>query len=380
MLRNKIYILFFFINCSLLWGQRSIPSSFPEPGRSISMSSFSYSGFLNMEDSGENDTWDFLFLQAPYITEIAMEYPESGKLSERFPDAERMMLLPNGKEIYYKFSGPNVIEVGRSFNQWVLDWVEKGIDFETNPIVKKAGMVLNDTYTDNSSYNITLGVEELPKHFSKKLPLLIDSVQYEVTINKNSTIDSEGTLLMPNVQYQVIREFEHLNIVVRGTCKTAAGWKEIKDILPNITAEDEKYISHERSIHIYKYWSDAVGVPVLSIEDYGDEEYNISFVTDRNNDYIPVIKAIGKSTDVIAHPNPTYGEISFQLVNLPPGKYELRILSLVNKKLYSKETLVGNDRLIHADLSFLSKGTYIYNIIDEKGNNITTKRIVIITP
>jgi len=52
----------------------------------------------------------------------------------------------------------------------------------------------------------------------------------------------------------------------------------------------------------------------------------------------------------------------------------------VNKKLYNEEFMVGYNREIHTDLSFLSKGTYIYNIIDDKGNKITTKRVVIITP
>ena len=85
--------------------------------------------------------------------------------------------------------------------------------------------------------------------------------------------------------------------------------------------------------------------------------------------------------DVMAYPNPTFGEVKFELLNFSPGDYRIEIYNIIGKKLWSTGFSIDHSiRSIKENFSFLKKGTYLYSIIDSRGRKIATKRLVIITP
>ena len=83
---------------------------------------------------------------------------------------------------------------------------------------------------------------------------------------------------------------------------------------------------------------------------------------------------------VIAYPNPTFGEVYFDLINYPKGKYKLEIYNVVGGKIFSYNfTEIGNSQL-KADISNLNRGIYQFVILDAYDRRLSTQRINLISP
>ena len=86
-----------------------------------------------------------------------------------------------------------------------------------------------------------------------------------------------------------------------------------------------------------------------------------------------------KDVGVKTYPNPTYGDVTFELTNLPKGDYSVVLYNIIGKRLWSNQ-FNNNSTVMNVNLSHLKKGTYLYSIIDGNGRKVTTKRLMIITP
>ena len=184
-------------------------------------------------------------------------------------------------------------------------------------------------------------------------------------------------MVLPQSIFDVIRIKQEIEVVINVFTKGRLGWQEFGTIISQ-DGNNSDLVQGTFHIEVFEYWSEDHTFPVLSVERNEQGSTYVKYkVTDSN---IPMIKVYGGRKDVMAFPNPTYGDIEFQLVNLPPGSYTLQIYNIVSKPLHTSTYTVDRSRKIRTDLSFLSKGTYLYSIIDPQGNKVVTKRVMIITP
>ena len=356
---------------------QNVSSKTPRIGENISYVTYSEEGYFDIENAGDGVIWDFAFFKLPYQKEITIEEKVSGRYSSLFPEADFILKEANDLEVYYKLSGNDILELGRTGGFWYLNHINKLILYSTNPIVRKSGLSYGQSYSDKSNFTLSLSIHEIPQYFDLQIPLVTDSVRYEVEIIREVTADGRGQLILPQSFYDVIRVKQEIEVVINTYAKGRMGWQELGT---SLSFDDNGGALLQGTFHLetYEYWSEDHSFPVLVIEKLDDFSNNIKYlVTDSN---IPMIKVHGKKKDVLAYPNPTYGEIEFQLVNLPTGDYELQIYNIVSKPIYADIFSVNQSRKIKTDLSFLSKGTYLYSIIDPQGNKIVTKRVMIITP
>lgn len=93
-----------------------------------------------------------------------------------------------------------------------------------------------------------------------------------------------------------------------------------------------------------------------------------------------VLQQVPRRPDVFIYPNPSFGNVRFDFLNLPTGYYDLEIYNILGSKVRTDRFYVNGTKTAPMDLSRLKKGTYLYRLVDSQKNTIRSKRFVIITP
>lgn len=372
--RYLLIVTFGLTSTFQLWTQ-VVPSEPPVPGQRLSYVSYTVGGELDLETEGQGVNWDFTYLQAPFQKEVSVEPASSGINSTDFIDADLVLKEVNGYEVYLQQAGNNLMEAGRTGGFWMMDDVDHLIQYDVKPVIKKAGLSFGQSYTDKSSFSIEWSKQDLSRMKTSNIPVAFDSIKYEVSINRRITADGTGQLILPLSMHQVLRLKHEIELSITPFIKTSLGWRNYNE--ESDIEIDTKLPSGNFHFNRYEFWTESEPLPVMCV-DIIDGSYLVSYIVFDAS--IPKIKVYNDRKDVLAFPNPTYGEIEIQLINLPPGSYKLEIDNIFGQSLHMETFDVNHTRKIKTDLSFLSRGTYLYSIIDNKGNKVATKRVVIITP
>ena len=357
--------------------QNDVSSLYPIPGDTLDVIKTQIRSVPGDNLYGSNNIWNYLFLDAPYVEELLFLKPQSGSAYSYFPEADVMSLGSNGEEIYYKTTNGNVIEVGKfGPNEWLLG-DKYLVDYLTSPVVKKKGQILNYSFNDYSSFYVDMPIAKVnDMGIEINMPLSSNTIRFQFEVDKNVTFDAEGDLLLPFGNYKVLKSTEEVTIETKLMVPSEMGWKELSEnyyVLNNPKIEIGKVYRNN-----YRFWNDSFKLPLLSIVQTGVGAFDVIFLNEDKKSKLPIMN--NKVKDVMAYPNPTFGDITFQLVNHPAGPYTLRIYDLVNKPKFSQVFHVRANGKINANLGFLREGTYLYSIIVDFGKKITTKRVVILRP
>lgn len=79
------------------------------------------------------------------------------------------------------------------------------------------------------------------------------------------------------------------------------------------------------------------------------------------------------------YPNPSFGDIKLKIQDFEEGDYTFEIYNVIGKTLYSESITVNSDSIVKQfRLKGLSKGTYLYSILDESGSRVQSKRLTIV--
>ncbi len=84
---------------------------------------------------------------------------------------------------------------------------------------------------------------------------------------------------------------------------------------------------------------------------------------------------------IYLYPNPTFEKIYLQFEDTDPGNYVFQVTNIIGKKLWEKTIQIRDpNSTVNFNLSGLPKGLYLYSVINEQGERIQSKRLVIIEP
>lgn len=79
--------------------------------------------------------------------------------------------------------------------------------------------------------------------------------------------------------------------------------------------------------------------------------------------------------ELIIYPNPSDGLINIQITKAALSNLTVHIYG-VDGKMYYSDTFVDFNRILNLDISGLSSGIYLLNLMDEKGKRLAHYRIV----
>ncbi len=362
-----------------LVGQVTITNSiFPVPGDTLKTVAATDAGGFDSNMVGENLEWDLRSISKDQAIETIYSEASEGDAEAMFPDAD-LLDKNSDQEIYYKSFNNKIVEIGRSGLDPVLNIINLTFNNEGESVLRRAPMSFGDAYDDESNFMIAAPSSVIPDTLFPGLSNLIDSMRLTVETENDDFVDSWGTLRLPGADYEVLR--------VKRTTSTNAilsvkvpilGWSVLDENNPLTAALGDLADLLGLSItNSYQFYGND-NKEILANLTYDDEGtlltavYKGELTTAVNEIYF-------KDVGVKTYPNPTYGDVTFELTNLPKGDYTVVLYNIIGKKLWS-DKFDNNSGRLNADLSHLQKGTYLYSIVDGNGRKVTTKRLMIITP
>ena len=360
-------------------GQVTITSSiFPVPGDTLrTVTSINFSGF-DKDIVGEDIMWDFTNVSGGFLVETTYVEPEEGEASEMFPEAD---LLNNSglQEIYYKSFNNKIVEIGRSGLDPVLNIIDLTFENDGELVLRRAPMSYGDAFSDESSFFIIADASVIPDSILGPLGASVDSLRLLVETSNDDEVDAWGTVELPGGTYETIRvKRETTTNAVLGAKLPILGWVDVDPTNPLFASlGDLLSLLGESTIVSYQFYANDNKEVIANFTE--DVEGNLVSFTYKGDITTAVEKINLKEENLLTYPNPTFGDVTFQLMNLPHDTYKVVLYNIIGKQLWSSEINYLEGKL-RADLSHLRKGTYFYSVLNGKGQKVTTRRLMIMTP
>lgn len=328
---------------------------------------------ISLGNEGGNQNWDFTSLNGPFVRQQLFLDPSEGTAGSDFTDATMVALLENNQEVYYQSFNNKIIEVGRA-GEFVAGF-DIPVTYEEQPTFRRAPLSYQDVNDDDGVLSVSVSAAILPEELLASFPIQVDSIRITLDSQIESVVDAWGTIQLPNSTHEVIREKSINTTETKLFAKTFIGWNEIpQELLGGLgDLADAFGVTVTTTYNFMSNDSKEIIASVLV-----DEEDQVTSVEYMERSVVSSISVVNNKTkDVIAYPNPSFGNVSIQLVNYPKDKYHMEVYNVVGKKLWKETFDLGSNRVFKADLTHLRKGTYLYSIFDKNGKKIVTKRLAI---
>jgi hypothetical protein len=376
---RKFFVIGFGLLPFMSFGQTTITNSiFPVPGDTLKTVTTVDLPAFNKEMVGEDLTWDFSGVNGGFLTETIYTEPENGENADMFPGAD---LLDNStlQEIYYQSFNNKVIEIGRSGLDPVLNLLDLTYENDGESILRRAPMSFGDAFSDNSSFFIKADASVLPDSLLGGLPVMIDSMRLRVITEHEDEVDAWGTVLLPGGTYDVIRVKRTTTTNAELAAKVGfLGWITVDPTNPLFASLGDLLSLLGESVTVsYQFFANDNKEIIANFNE--DPDGNLVSFAYKGDLTTSLGKIDLKEENLLTYPNPTFGEVTFQLMNLPHDNYSVVVYNILGKQLWSSEIDYFEGKL-RADLSHLKKGTYFYSIINGSGQKIASRRLMIITP
>lgn len=375
MLRNKLHIALSIVFCAawiqILSGQITVTqSTFPVVGDTLS-TIIDNNTPINVGAPGADLTWDMSMLTGAFVRERLFLPPSAGNQSELYPTADMVMQTVNEQDVYLQVADNEITEIGRSGA--FIPGIEIPAMYDDRPVFRRAPMQYGDQFEDDSSVSVEVDGALIPEELT--MGLSIDSLRVSVVTSNNSTVDAFGTLILPSGSYEVLRERSNLSVNTKIYAKSFLGWTEIP---PSLLAgsQFEDFIGEQNSTVYNFYSNDAKEILARVLLDTDGNTVSTEFMGTEISSNLQTISP--NQNEIIAFPNPSYGDINIEMINYPLGKYKMEVYNIVGKKLWHQDFDLKSNRVHKVDLTHLRKGTYLYSLFDKNGTKLTTKRIAIV--
>ena len=361
--------------CTAMFGQITVTNAtFPQAGDTL-FTVLDTDSNISVGDAGENVTWDYRSLEGPFGRETLFLEASQGTDSASFPDADLVSISANEQETYYQSFSNKIIEIGRA-GEFVQGF-DIPVEYDENPTYRRAPISFGDVDDDEAIASVDVGADILPEELLATFPIEFDSIRVSLISNSDSEVDAWGTVRLPDGDYDVIRDKVSTIADTKLFVKVPIlGWFDASGLVGDIEGIGDAIGVVETTT--YNYYSAEDKEIIASI--ITDDQDMITSVEYKGDAIISNIKVIAPDHSLItAYPNPSFGNVSVQMVNFPLGEYRMKVYNVVGKELWAESYQLRSNRVFKADLMHLRKGTYLYSIFDKNGKKLVTKRIAIIS-
>ena len=294
---------------------------------------------IEFSDIGENQYWDMSRLLSPFVHESLVRPDGSEGMVIMGPDDIDRYFLEKPDGLYITKLGLPDGSGGRTIAR-----IEPPV-----PFVRY--LDLNDNWDYEGT--ITLGSAQAGRETRFALAI-------------HSEVDAAGELYSPTAKFDVFREQRDVELTF---LPSGVVTKHSEPGLPAGFSTGRTYVFISRTF----------ALPIATVQtDAMNQAKQVDYV---NQPWAgTVIQQLPRRPDVFVYPNPSFGNVRFDFLNLPPGYYDLEIYNILGAKIRTENLFINGIRTLPLDLTRLKKGTYIYRLVDSQKNTIRSKRLVIITP
>ena len=330
---------------------------------------------------GGNQVWDFSSLQAPFSRRIVFGEAMDGSQGISFPNASLVANIAEGTEGYYAVSSSTLELIGL----YGADPLDLGLElltrFDPSVVERRAPMNFFDINQTEGALLLPFSTDDLPGGILDELPITPDSLRIRITTERLDVVDAWGTLTTPSGTYEVLREKRTEIRETRLDAKLGfLDWQDITELaIGSLPEEGAELLGMDTSI-THNYFAEGIKeiIAVVSLNNSETEVLSVEFKSD--DIATNVQNASTLQPGVYAFPNPATENVRFEFSNLEAGNYELKLFNIVGAEVWSDRLYINGSRAIKVDISRLKKGTYLYNLINDKNQTLTTRRLIVLRP
>lgn len=322
-----------------------------------------------------NNMWNFNFINSYFCVEEKYDDAKKGENFKHFPKAELLVKSPNNNEEYFFKKTGSLYSLGKALEVPFLK-SNKIILKYTQPKKIYRGDVAADL-TTNASYILEckLAVNDFINPLPG-FPAQSDSIMIEVLVNESYFRSDIGILVYNSTSRHSQRQESDISARYKFRYKMAKNkiWKDVTTL--KITDLPE---------YLREIFQQAESRVIFLSNEYKGETISYSVTENEVTDFIfqdseaspTSINFSADEQNVLSLPNPSFGRSTLYLINIPFDNYTFEVSNIVGSKVLTKKIDKTDGREVPLDLSSLKKGSYIYRLINSKGEKLATKRLVI---
>jgi hypothetical protein len=345
---------------------------FPVAGDSLKIANDLNPVNITVTAPGGPYTWDYSSLNpSSRVVEVFLPASQGANFA-KFPNAELVANSDFGAETYFDVSATALSILGASGGNLGGGGLPIPTDIIfTPPLVQiHAPLSFPNVFSASSSFNLAIAVSDLPGGILDSLGVptgLFDSIRIKLTIERNDFVDAYGSISIPGGTYNALRIKRTDNTNTRLEIHVPIfGWQDVTDLIGAggfgvDTTITYNFLSNTAKEPIAVLTMDSTGLVVEQV-DYKDNGIPAAVE--------PVLQDLPY---VIASPNPTTDNATFNLQNVEAGNYSLRFLDISGNLLFTKR-ISSISELVN--LQSLSAGIYVYQLMDVKSHVLATGKMV----
>ncbi|MEE9372845.1 MAG: T9SS type A sorting domain-containing protein [Saprospiraceae bacterium] len=327
---------------------------------------------INLDFQGNRRAWNLSMLSAPTAHKYLFSSVTTSDYSIFFPQADMMSYDLWKNEKYYKKIGDGLFELGEVINP-TLGSANLLIKKYTDP---RPIYVMNYTMNVPIKYEAKWEVVLNGKELSELSGISTSLFKIEGVEQIEETIEDFGILFLPRKRFNSVIKLERIIAsdirLYMSTGKDA--WEEID--FPQGMEQFPLDLALRRKEVIFLAEESSEWLAFIEL-DKDDQIKNALFKS--SPEQIKRSGGYGES-NFFLYPNPTFGIVRLDFVNLPKDIYDLEVYNIIGKKIWAEEYAINGYTTIKVDLSFLSKGTYLYSLTDKSGKKLFTRKMAIVNP
>lgn len=378
---NYYLFILLLISWELSMGQHTISDKIlPAEGDTIYFVSTPDRIPEHMMDKNSAGVWDYNILNVPFVGIEEYRSAHKGSHASKFETADLVLKKLNGEEQYFKIEKGALYMLGEILSSSANKKSYFVVKFSKPKLMVKTPLKINQIDKREELISIVAKRSNLTENWQKYFPSEIDSISWEIHRKIECEAKDAGYLTINGEGHQV----QLSESKVQSSYKIKIKYKGTKSWI-NFPLESFKWPVELKNLWFSNdyieriFYSENFKGPLLSYRISGDgSQSDIAFqIKDLSKD-VPYFQL--EKSAIISFPNPSFGTVYFSLVNYPPDFYKLEVYNIIGKVLYRQTLTDGINNRYRVDLGHLRKGTYMYSILDNKGNKLTTKRFVLVTP
>ena len=316
--------------------------------------------------------WQFTQLNADVLNTTILEPASSGAEAASFPDADVVLPFFDG-EGYAQINSNSIEIIG--YNGSPLETVQSFVATTAiNPssTYRLTNLTYGDTHRDSTYFQV---VEAGANLDPDETIITVDSARITITSIREDTVDAFGTMTTPFGTYEVIRlkQTEYRNTQIEAKIPPF-DWMDVGEFIDGLGDE---------IIETYYWLSADSKEPIAKVERNPATGFNrfCEWKIDRN--FAMVVnneEVVTAPANIKVYPNPAVNEVNFELNNLRAGRYTLNFYNVIGRKVMSQIIDINGSHFHTVNLAGFGKGIYLYSFINENGEVILTKQLVVKRP
>jgi len=330
---------------------------------------------------GGGQLWDFSSLEASETDEIVYQSANAGIHSMSFPGADLAVIGTNG-ETFFNITNTQMQVMGYAG----VDQSNLGIQVlaKYSPVIVERYAPLNFFDINQQSTNLSLpfSADQLPAALLAGLPIVPDSIRIRINTSRLEVVDGWGTCEIPGGAYPVLRQKRTDYTSTALDAKVPfLGWIDLSTLLGGGGGGTPigNFIGTDTTV-TFRFYS-GTEKQEIAVATMSNDLSTVESVRFLNNETVaaPEADAPG-SANIQAFPNPAVERVRFDCTNLPAEEYTLKIFNIIGRVVWKQNYVITGNRSVTLELEDFRKGTYLYSLVDSKGNIIGTKRLVVLKP